>query len=163
MSTSMTQIERYLTLIIRPEMRAFSKVERYLTCFTTTWATTTTWAIQGQSLQVRRQRQQQQQSHSSIMWCISKLDFMIISLRAKSKSNKKHSSKRVHLLRYCTFRLFVLTCLRSHDINNNYLINKDSITRLAACKRWFSTSLYTLQRMLLIWFWFRSKRDNHKI
>jgi hypothetical protein len=29
------------------------------------------------------------------MWCVSKLDFMMISLRATSKSNKKHSLKRV--------------------------------------------------------------------
>jgi hypothetical protein len=40
----------------------------------------------------RRQRRRQQQHHSSTMWCVSELDFMIISLRAKSK---KLSSKLV--------------------------------------------------------------------
>ncbi len=134
-----------------------------ITCFITTWVIITIWATQDQSLQIRRQQQQQQQHHSSIMWCISKLDFMIISLRAKSKSSKKHSSKRVHLLCYCTFKFFVFTCSRSHDINNNYLINKNSITWHAVCKKWFSTSLYTLRRTLFIWFWLRSKRNNHKI
>jgi hypothetical protein len=53
----------------------------------------------------RRQRRRQQHHHLSIMWCVSKLDFMIISLRATSKSNKKHSLKRVHLLRKCSFQI----------------------------------------------------------
>jgi hypothetical protein len=37
--------------------------------------------------QVRWQRQRERKHHISTMWCISKLDFMIISLRAKSKKN----------------------------------------------------------------------------
>jgi hypothetical protein len=59
----------------------------------------------------RRQRRRQQHHHLSTMWCVSKLDFMIISLRATLKWNKKNSSKRVHLLCDCTFQIFVLTWL----------------------------------------------------
>jgi hypothetical protein len=58
--------------------------------------------------QVQRQRQQEQQYYYSIIWCVSKLDFMIILLETTLKLNKNHSSKQVHLLRNYTFHVFVL-------------------------------------------------------
>jgi hypothetical protein len=53
-----------------------------------------------------RQRRRQQQRHSFIMWCVSKLNFMIISLRAKSKKNYLQNSSQLHLLRKCIFFVF---------------------------------------------------------
>jgi hypothetical protein len=113
--------------------------------------------------QVRRQRQQQQESHSSTMWCISELDFMIISLRAKSKSNKKHSLKRVQRRRKSSF-----ASSESCDwIFTNQIIVINIMWSQAREHKKFESAvtkqMYSLWRMLLIWFWLRSKRDNHKI
>jgi hypothetical protein len=55
----------------------------------------------------RRQRRRQQQHHFSTMWCISELDFMMISLRAKSKRNYLQNSSQLRLLRKCTFASFM--------------------------------------------------------
>jgi hypothetical protein len=40
------------------------------------------------------------------MWCVSKLDFMIISFWLKSKKNHFQNSSQLHLLRKCTFQVF---------------------------------------------------------
>jgi hypothetical protein len=56
--------------------------------------------------QVRWQRQREQKHHLSTMWCVSKLEFMIISLRAKSKRNFLQNSSQLCLLRKCIFRVF---------------------------------------------------------
>jgi hypothetical protein len=41
------------------------------------------------------------------MWCVSELDFMIISLRAKSERNYLQKSSQLRLLRKCTFASFM--------------------------------------------------------
>jgi hypothetical protein len=53
--------------------------------------------------QVRWQRQREKQHHLSTMWCVSELDFMNISLRAKSEMNYLQNSSQLRLLRKCTF------------------------------------------------------------
>ncbi len=55
----------------------------------------------------RRQRRRQQQHHSFIMWCVSKLNFMIISFRAKSKKNYLQNSSQLRLLRKYAFASFM--------------------------------------------------------
>ncbi len=81
----------------------------WLMCFTTTLSTIVTFStfkpIFSSSC---RQQRQQQHHHLFTMWCVSKLDFMIISLRATLKSNKKHSSKWVQRLSkviFCKLRV----------------------------------------------------------
>ncbi len=53
--------------------------------------------------QVRWQRQRDDSSHIFAIWRVSKLDFMIISPRAKSKMNFLQNSSQLRLLRKCTF------------------------------------------------------------
>ncbi len=60
--------------------------------------------------QVRWQRQRDDLSHIFVIWRVSRLDFMIISSRAKSKMNFLQNSSQLRLLRKCTFRVF-----SSHD------------------------------------------------
>ncbi len=62
--------------------------------------------------QVRRQRQRHQASHLFAIWRVSKLDFMIISPRAKSEMNFLQNSSQLRLLRKCTF-----ASLKSCDAN----------------------------------------------
>jgi hypothetical protein len=61
--------------------------------------------------QVRWQRQREQQHHLFTMWCVSRLDFMIISLRAKSEMNYHQKSSQLRWLRKCNF------CVFNHMIN----------------------------------------------
>jgi hypothetical protein len=85
-----------------------------LTCFTTTWPTTTTWPNPNLFFTFssrRRQRRRQQHHQLSTMWCVSELDFMIISLRATSKWNKYQLWRQLHLIRKCTFDVILLTWL----------------------------------------------------
>jgi hypothetical protein len=52
---------------------------------------------------VRWQRQRYQKHLISTTWCVSELDFMIISSRAKSKMNYLQNSSQLRLLRKCSF------------------------------------------------------------
>ncbi len=75
-----------------------------------TWSTVTTpyfISLKSTFSSRHRQRRRQQQHHSSTMWCVLKLDFMIISLRAKSKRNYLQNSSQLRLLCKCTFASFM--------------------------------------------------------
>jgi hypothetical protein len=56
--------------------------------------------------QVRWQRHRVLKHHLSTMWCVSELDFMNISLRAKSEMNYSQNSSQLRCLRKYTFRVF---------------------------------------------------------
>ncbi len=62
--------------------------------------------------QVRWRRQRGQQHHLSAMWCISELDFMIISLLAKSEMNYLQISSKL-----CSLHKWTLASLMSCDTN----------------------------------------------
>ncbi len=118
----------------------------------------------------RRQRRRQQHHHLSTMWCVSELDFMIISLRATSKSNKKHSLKRVQ--RHCKSSFASCESCDQSLTNHNHCVMKvywsliscdHNHVKVNNLKRALTKQMYSLWRMLLIWFWRCSKRDNHKI
>ncbi len=110
------------------------------------------------------QRRRQQHHYLSTMWCVSKLDFMIISFRAMLKSNK--------LQRRCKFSFASCEscdqCLTNHNhyVTRVYwsLVSCDhNHVKINNLKRALMKQMYSLWRMLLIWVWRRSKRDNHKI
>jgi hypothetical protein len=88
--------------------------------------------------QVRWQRQRGQKRHISTMWCVSKLDYMIMSLRAKSERNYLQNSSRLRLFRKCTFHVCWshnqkhMTCLLSEILISTTLLLSE------ICKLWIT-------------------------